>query len=146
MPFLPVTSVTAAIMGLVYLVLSFRVIQARGSNKVSLGDGGGSVASGQEHTVPLMVIARTHANFAEYVPICLILIGLVEADGTKRWYVLLLAALLVIGRVLHPLGMGRKVPNPYRAGGIVLTFSTILLCSLTLLVHSLSGHAPKNML
>ena len=136
MSVLPVTSSTAALLGLIYLALSIRVIMARGSSKMSLGDGGGPIAAGEEHTAPLMVVARTHANFAEYVPLCLILIGLVEVDGSRKWFVLVLAALLVIGRLMHPLGMGRKIPNPYRAGGIVLTFSTILLASITLLAHA----------
>ena len=136
MSLLPVTSLTAALLGLIYLALSVRVVMARGRNKVSLGDGGGTINAGEEHTAPLLVAARTHANFAEYVPLCLILIGLVEVDGTRKWFVLLLAALLVIGRLMHPLGMGRKIPNPYRAGGIVLTFSTMLLASVTLLVHA----------
>ena len=91
--------------------------------------------------MPLLVAARTHANFAEYVPLGLILIGLVEADGTRRWFVLLLAALLVIGRALHPIGMGRKIPNPYRAGGLILTVSTIILASVTLLVHAMMPSA-----
>ncbi len=126
-------------LGLLYIALTLRVIQARGKNNASLGDGGGIIAAGLEHTVPLLVAARTHANFAEYVPLCLILLGLVEADGTKRWFVLVIAALLVIGRVLHPLGMGRRIPNPYRAGGLVLTLTVLLLSSVTLLVHCF-GH------
>ena len=137
MPFLPVTSLAAAILGLIYIALTFRVVQARGRNNASLGDGGGIIPAGQEHTAPLLVAARSHANFAEYVPLGLILIGLVEADGTRKWFVFLLAALLVIGRVAHPLGMGRKIPNPYRASGIALTASAILLASLTLLAHGL---------
>ncbi len=141
MPNLPITAITAAILGLIYLALSARVIQARGSNKVSLGDGGGTLLAGQEHTAPLMVAARSHANFAEYVPLCLILIGLVEMDGSRKWFVALLGILLIVGRVLHPLGMGRKIPNPYRAGGIVLTFTVVLLASGAILVHAIWGGA-----
>jgi uncharacterized membrane protein YecN with MAPEG domain len=137
MPHLPITAITAAILGLIYLALSLRVIQARGTSKISLGDGSGTVTLGQEHTVPLLVAARSHANFAEYVPLCLILIGFVEMAGTRKWFVILLGVLLIAGRVLHPLGMGRKIPNPYRAGGIVMTFTVLLLASFAILVHAL---------
>ncbi len=138
MPFLPITATAAAVLGLIYIALSARVVLARGKSGASLGDGGGIIASGQEHTVPLLVAARTHANFAEYVPLCLILLGLVEAEGTRRWLVIMIAVLLVVARMLHPIGMGRRIPNPFRAGGIVLTFSVITISSIALLVHAVT--------
>jgi uncharacterized membrane protein YecN with MAPEG domain len=135
---LPITAVAAAILGLIYLVLTVQVIRARGTTKASLGDGsGGLIAAGQEHTAPLLVASRSHANFAEYVPLCLILIGLTELNGTRTWVVQLLAALLVIGRVIHPLGMGRKIPNPFRAGGLVLTVLVLVGASAAILIHAI---------
>ena len=140
MPSLPVTAVTAAVLGLIYIVLSMRVIMARAASKVSLGDGSsGAVASGDEHTVPLLVASRAHANFAEYVPLCLILIGLAEAVGATRSIAMALGVLLVIARVLHPIGMGRKAPNPYRAGGAVLTLFVLAAASLAILGKLLIG-------
>ena len=134
---LPVTAVTAAVLGLFYIALSIRVIMARGTAGVSLGDGSaGIVASGMEHTTPLLVRARSHANFAEYVPLALILIGMAEIEGTRRVAVIIFAALLVIGRLAHPIGMGRKVPNPYRAAGAVLTFTAIAAASITILINA----------
>ena len=132
----PVTSVAAVILALLYIALTARVIMARGATKVSLGDGGGgTIAAGQEHTVPLLTASRSHANFAEYVPLCLILLALTELGGTARWIVEVLAAMLVIGRVLHPLGMAKAIPNPYRAGGLVLTMLTLIGTSVAILVN-----------
>ncbi len=137
MPALHVTAITAAVLGLFYVYLSVQVILARGKTKVSLGDGSGTaVVAGQEHTAPLLVACRSHANFAEYVPLCLVLLALVELDGTRHWFVATLGAILVIARLIHPIGMGQKVPNPFRAGGIVLTFVMILGASAALLVHA----------
>jgi uncharacterized membrane protein YecN with MAPEG domain len=136
MPALPVTATAASILGLLYIVLSIRVVMARGSQRASLGDGSGAlIAAGQEHTVPLLVAARTHANFAEYVPFCLVLLGLVEMQGSARWVTVTLATLLVAARLLHPLGMGRKIPNPFRAAGLVLTLFMILGASVAILAH-----------
>ena len=57
----------------------------------------------------------------------LILMGLVEMNvGTSRW-LWGIGALLVVARVLHPFGMDRAAPNPYRAVGAMLTFVTMLL-------------------
>ena len=64
-----VTLMTAGLCGLLYLWLSIRVVQVRQSAKVLLGDGGDEL---------LLSRIRAHANFAEYVPICLILIGVIE--------------------------------------------------------------------
>jgi uncharacterized membrane protein YecN with MAPEG domain len=123
-------------LGLFYIMLSIRVIMVRGSTGASLGDGStGIVAAGQEHTVPLLVRARSHANFAEYVPIALILIGLAEIEGTRRVALIIFAAMLMVGRLAHPIGMGRKIPNPYRAAGAVLTFSAIAAASIAILVN-----------
>jgi uncharacterized membrane protein YecN with MAPEG domain len=140
MPPLPVTATTAALLGVVFVVLTARVIGARGKTGASLGDGGGAVIpSGQESTVPLLVATRSHANFAEFVPFTLILLGFVEATGAARWFVCLLATMLLIGRVLHPFGMGRKIPNPFRAAGAVLTVLTIAIGSLYLLAEVARG-------
>ncbi len=133
---LPVTSTAAGVLGLIYLVLAARVVANRFKSGASLGDGGtGTVPAGQEHTVPLLVACRSHANFAEYVPIALLLLGLNEVRGAPHWLMLTLAAALVAARVLHPIGMGRKVPNAFRGGGTILTFTVVGVASLALLVR-----------
>jgi uncharacterized protein len=134
---LPITTVTAALLAVIFIVLSIRVGAARGKSKASLGDGsGGLIPAGQEHTVPLLVACRSHANFAEYVPLALILLGLAEHNGAPRILLLVVATALVLARILHPIGMGSKVPNPYRAGGALLTILAIATCAVTLLVRS----------
>ena len=134
---LPITTVTAALLAVIFIVLSVRVGAARGKSKASLGDGsGGLIPAGEEHTVPLLVACRSHANFAEYVPLALILIGLAEHNGAPCTLLLAVATALVIGRIVHPFGMGRKIPNPFRAGGALLTILAIATAAITLLVRS----------
>jgi uncharacterized membrane protein YecN with MAPEG domain len=134
MPPLPVTAATAALLGLLFVVLIARVIMARGKTGASLGDGSvGIVRTGQESTMPLLVASRSHANFAEHVPFALFLLALVEISGAARWFVCLIATMLLLGRLAHPFGMGRKIPNPYRAAGAILTVLTIAVASLYLL-------------
>jgi uncharacterized membrane protein YecN with MAPEG domain len=129
---MPVTLGAAGLLGLYYVFLSARVVMARGKSKISLGDGSsGPVAIGQEgEASALMIASRVHGNFIEYVPLALILMGGIESAGASHSFVLLLAILLIGGRVLHPFGMTRRVPNPFRAGGVILTWASILLASL----------------
>ena len=107
-----VTLLFAAALGLINLWLSIRVARARIGRKVMTGDGGDS-----------FVIARmrAHANFNEYVPIALVLMGLIELMGGRGTPLWVIGTMLVIGRLLHPFGMERPAPNPFRAGGIALT-------------------------
>jgi uncharacterized membrane protein YecN with MAPEG domain len=124
---LPITLGASGILGLIYVALSLNVSLARVKSKVSLGDGASqSVMVGKENAAPRLQIAcRTHANFAEYVPLALVLLGGIEAAGAARWLVELLAVLLVLARIAHPVGMVLPTPNLFRAGGALLTWVVI---------------------
>ena len=113
-----ITLIIAAALGLLNVWLGARVLRMRVSRKVSLGYGEVPGMEGR---------CRAHANFNEYVPMALILMGLVEMNvGASRW-LWGIGALLVVARVVHPFGMDRSAPNPYRAVGAILTFATLLL-------------------
>ncbi|GAN77516.1 MAPEG family protein [Acidisphaera rubrifaciens] len=125
---LPVTSVTAGLLGLLALVLAIPVTVLRFRTGRSLG----------EDAPGLQVGVRSHANFAEYAPIGLILLAIAEHDLGSSRFVLGLAVALVLGRVMHPIGMRMRPPNVFRAGGIILTWAMIGVASLHALTH-LSG-------
>jgi uncharacterized membrane protein YecN with MAPEG domain len=82
----------------------------------------------------LRVDIRSHANFAEYVPISLILLAGIEAAGANRTLCLMLAVMLILSRFMHPIGMARKAPNPLRAGGAILAWLMILGAAVTALL------------
>jgi uncharacterized membrane protein YecN with MAPEG domain len=118
----PATLLTAGALGLVLLVLSYRVVQMRLSGKISIGDGGNEALS---------LRIRAHGNFAEYVPLALLLMLLVEAASAGTPGALyIIGGLLVLARVLHAWGLALDSPNKPRIFGMVLTFSVILLLSL----------------
>ena len=121
---------TAGALGLVYLVLTVRVIRGRFENGVSLGDGGKAVMQRR---------IRAHGNFAEYVPLVLILMGLIELAGGNRTVLAASGAALVVGRVLHAIGIEiPKAPNNYRLAGGMITFLLILGGSVWALFLALS--------
>jgi hypothetical protein len=114
---LDITLATAGALGLVYLVLSARVIQGRFQHQVSLGDGGQK---------DMLARIRSHGNFSEYVPFVLILLGLLELSGANRTVLAVAGAALVAFRILHAIGVPRKAPNPFRVLGTIGTFLLLL--------------------
>lgn len=113
---LPITLTIAGAAALLNVWLGYRVGQRRISEKVSIGDGG------NERLTSRM---RAHANFAEYTPFVLILIGLIElADGTTLW-LWAVGALYILARIAHAIGMDRPAPNPFRLAGILVTMLTL---------------------
>jgi len=114
---LPITLTVAGAAALINVWLGWRVGQRRMSEKVSIGDGGNE---------RLTARMRAHANFAEYTPFVLILIGLIEfAAGTSIW-LWAVGAIYILARIAHAIGMDRPSPNPFRMAGILVTMLTLL--------------------
>jgi len=121
-----VSPIYAAILGFVFVALSVRTLLLRRRLKVAIGDG----------DQPILARAvRVHSNFAEYVPLSLILVYFLEIQsGTNLWIHVLCSALL-IGRITHAFGVSRVEENyRYRVIGMALTFTVIISASLGLLV------------
>lgn len=116
---LSITPVYAAVLALLFVLLSMRVIGLRRSARISLGDGGD-----QE----LQRRSRVHANFAEYVPLALVLMALAEVQGQPGWTIHLIGALLTIGRAAHAYGVS-QAPQilKLRILGMVTTIAAIVI-------------------
>ena len=126
---LPVTTTIAALAALVLLWLSIRVIRQRLATESSLGDGGGQdlTSAGGRNYAPLQVAVRCHGNFTEYVPVLLILLGLLELAGANAVFLWVCGVILLAGRILHVIGMYRPAPNPFRIAGMMSTFGLLLV-------------------
>ena len=60
----------------------------------------------------------------------LVLMALVELNGAPAWLLNSTGVALVVGRILHPLGLDYdKMANPMRAIGVLLTLLVILALS-----------------
>jgi uncharacterized protein len=126
MPVLTNTLITAGMLGVWYAVLAVSVIRLRFKHRVSLGDGG---------VAELQARIRAHANFAEYVPLVLILMGLVELAGGNRTVLMWSGIALVASRVLQALGIWkRKAPNAFRFTGTCVTLLLLVYYSLWAIV------------
>lgn len=121
-----VTPVYAAILALMYVALSVRVIGARRSARVALGDGGNPA---------LLRRQRVHANFAEYVPLALILMMLAEQQQIPAAIIHALGLCLLAGRVIHAIGVSRHPELIWqRVTGMSLTFTALVAGALANLV------------
>jgi uncharacterized membrane protein YecN with MAPEG domain len=119
----------AAVLALFYVYLSVRTIGFRRKAKVSVGDGGDD---------GLLRAIRVHANFAEYVPIALILIALIEAQDGPASLVHGLGTLLIAARVAHAYGLStRQAPGKYRVGGTAGTFAILIVAATWLIAHAI---------
>jgi uncharacterized membrane protein YecN with MAPEG domain len=112
-----VTAVTGGALGFLYLGLSAWVIARRRSAQVGIGDG-------EDRDLARRI--RVHANFSEYVPLCLVLMALNEAASHRPGWLVPCAVALVVGRLLHAVGLGRSSgATPPRFVGMTLTYASL---------------------
>lgn len=122
---MPVTALYAALLVPLYIFLSFRVINVRVAQRLSVGDGGDQA---------MLRRMRVHANFAEYAPLALVVIGLAESLNTPALVLHLLGVLLLAGRLAHAYGMSAMPEKlQLRVAGMMLTFSALGLGALACL-------------
>jgi uncharacterized protein len=119
------TLLYAGLLGLLSLVLSAAAGILRSRKSIDAGDGGD----------PDMLRAmRRHANFTEYVPLALILIGLLEFNGVRAQFIHGLGLALVAGRLLHAAFFTQGVKSVPRGIGAGLTALVIAISSLWAIV------------
>ena len=125
----PVTAIYAALLALLYVALSARVIRRRRAAQVAIGTTG---------FPQLERAARVHGNFAEYVPITLLLLLILELGGAVPWTLHLSGAALAAGRLVHAYGVSRDPENfGFRVAGMALTLTTIAALAVMLIVEAL---------
>ena len=112
------TSIIASLLTIIFIKLSFAVIGLRRKNKVGLGSGGHD---------DLERAIRAQGNFVEYVPFGIILIACLELNGTPWWLVLIPGITLIVGRLIHAVGINEPPPNfSKRVMGMKFTFNTLI--------------------
>jgi uncharacterized protein len=130
MRFVPVTSVYVALLALLLCGLSIRVLRLRRRLQLLIGDGGDSV---------LRRAMRVQANFAEYVPMALLLLLLLELGGSSAIVLHGFGIALLIARAAHAIGVSRVDERVgWRIAGMSLTFSLLGLGAVALLARGVS--------
>jgi hypothetical protein len=122
-----IVPIYAALLTFIYIFLSSRVIQSRIVNRIGLGTGG---HRGLERRM------RIHANFAEYVPLALLLLVFMEMQDSSAWLLHLLCVALVLARVGHALALwDEKEIAPLRIASVMTTFIVLTVAAISLISH-----------
>lgn len=122
-----VTPLYAALLGLLFVALSVRTLLLRRRLRVAVGDGGDK---------QLLRAMRVHANFAEYVPLTLLLLFMFELAGAPRPLLHGLCICLLLGRLAHAYGVSQvREDYRYRVFGMAMTFVALLGAALGLLLQ-----------
>lgn len=124
-------SLYAGLLALLFIGLSALVIRQRRGAKVAIGAGGDA---------KLERAMRVHANFAEYVPLGLVLLTLMELQRAPTLLLHALGLLLLAGRISHAYGVSQEAENfRFRVSGMMATFATLAIAALYLLWPALVG-------
>lgn len=123
-----ITPIYASLIAVIYIWLSIRVIAYRRSQGVSLGDA---------DDPNLRRRIRGHANCAEYAPIGLLLVLMLELQAAPGWLVHVLALTLLVGRALHGWAFAHDRQWIFgRKNGMILTFLAILATAIANLIYA----------
>ena len=115
----------AALLALLFVGLSIRTLRMRQRLRIAIGDANN----------PAMARAmRVHANFAEYVPLSLLLLYFVEATGANAPFVHALGASTLAGRIIHAIGVSQvRETYAFRITGMALTLAPLVAAAVWLL-------------
>ena len=113
-----ITPFYAALLGLLFFALSVRTLRLRRNLQIAIGDAGNQ---------QLLRAMRVHSNFAEYAPLTLLLIFLLESDGAHYVLVHALCICLLLGRLAHAYGVSQIAEDyRYRVVGMAMTFTALV--------------------
>ena len=125
-----VTPLFAALLALMFVLLSANIVRLRFREQVSLGDGGNP---------SLNIAIRIQANFVEYVPFTLLLMWLLESIDLSPARVLWIGFALVLSRIFHVLGMSfPKKLMILRQISVILSFVILVWLSVAILGYYLA--------
>ncbi|MDH6268153.1 putative membrane protein YecN with MAPEG domain [Rhizobium sp. SG_E_25_P2] len=119
----PITSLFAAAFAVALVMLSIPVTLRR----IKVGD-----LVGDSRDEKLQHRIRAQGNFIEYVPLGVITLGLVEAQGAAAWLVFAIGGTLGLGRLLHAVGMLRA-NAPLRGFGMIFTYLALIAAAACLI-------------
>ena len=120
-----VVALYAALLALLFVGLSVRTLRLRRRLRIAIGDA---------VNVAMLRAMRVHSNFAEYVPLSLVLLYLVEESGATPLFIHVLGTSLLFGRVVHAFGVSQVEENfRFRVLGMALTLAPLVAAALRLL-------------
>jgi uncharacterized membrane protein YecN with MAPEG domain len=127
-----VTPLYAGLLAILFFVLSIRVVKMRGTG-ISLGDGGNPA---------MLRRIRGHANFAEYVPLILLMMAMLELSKFSIYLLHALGITLLVARLLH--GYALSFTEKFKFGrfwGTLLTYIVMVVAGVLCVYQGLRAAA-----
>lgn len=124
-----ISSLYAALLALLIVWLSLRVIKLRQEKQVGLGDGG---------EAELQIAIRAQGNATEYIPISLILLLLLELNKAPIALIHFGGVVILAGRLVHARGLLTK-NSRYRVLGMQITIFTLIGLAFTNIAYVVYG-------
>jgi hypothetical protein len=125
-----VTPLYAALLTLWFVLLSVRVVGLR-QRGIIFGDNG---------DVGVIRIVRAQANFAEYVPLALLMMGFLEVGRHSIYLLHALGVALVVARLMHGLALSFGWHTRFgRVAGAAITFFVLLIEAALCLYQGVRG-------
>ena len=124
-----VTPLYAGILTIWFVVLSIRVVNLR-RRGISFGDNG---------DIAVTRVVRAQGNFAEYVPLALLLMGFLEVSRYSIYLLHALGITLVVARLFHGFALSFGWPRFGRVAGAALTFIVLLIEAVLCVYQGLRG-------
>jgi uncharacterized membrane protein YecN with MAPEG domain len=116
---LSITGLYASLLAILFVGLAMNIIRLRLQFKVGIGDGGNAV---------LGKAIRVHGNFAEFIPLALLMLGIYELNGASPIWLHSLGAVLFIGRIFHAIGLSKTIGvSKQRQIGMISLFTVIII-------------------
>lgn len=117
-----IAAVYASLLALMYVFLSIRIIGRRREKKIAIG-------SGADRQLERAI--RVHSNFAEYAPLALLLILMLELQSAHKILLVFLGLLLFVGRIVHAYGVSQEDEDfRLRVTGMTMTFMSLIFSAL----------------
>ena len=122
------TAIYASLLAIWLVFLSFRVIALRGSPVFAFLN----INTDDEEMLQRAI--RAHGNLTEYAPMMVILLYLLETNGTDPSTLHGLGLAFLIGRLMHGICFGFMTSSmPLRIGGTALTLFPLMGAAILLL-------------
>lgn len=111
----PISALYLAVFAVFASVLAFLPGKIRGSEGISIGDGGRQ---------DLLLASRRHGNFVEYIPYFMVMFAVLELNGASATWLHSLGIAMVVARLCHAVGIKadtiQSIPRAVGAGGTLL--------------------------
>mgnify|MGYP001166073265 FL=1 len=128
-PLLKIVPAYAAILSMLFIYLTWRVVKQRRKARVALGDG---------NNPALRRAIGVHNNFAQYVPLALVLITFVELNHAPAYVTQALCIVLLLARFLHAYGVSQEKENfKLRKTAVLSTLAVYVAAAICILIQSL---------